>query len=60
MEKDIEKRPENMDKMYAEEELNFLCQYKMRSAILRVLKENFEVREMIVISQKVEEKNDHI
>ena len=45
-------KPENMDTIFSKEELEFMCQYKIRSKVMRVLKENFDVREMLVITEK--------
>jgi len=49
-------RPEDMADIFSKENLPFMCQYKMRSSILKVLKENFDVEEMLVISEKKEKK----
>ena len=55
MAKDLDNKPENMDDVYSKEHLEFMCQYKMRSSVLRVLKENFDVKEILVISEKKNE-----
>lgn len=52
MSKDLNNRPENMDDIFSKENIEFMCQYKVRSQVLRVLKENFDVKEMLVISEK--------
>jgi hypothetical protein len=49
-------KPENMDDIYSKENLEFMCQYKMRSAVLRKLREAFDVKEMLIISEKKEKK----
>lgn len=56
MAKDLDNKPESMDDVYSKENLEFMCQYKMRSHVLRVLKDNFDVKEMLIITQKKEEK----
>lgn len=48
-------KPENMDEIYSKEKIEFLCQYKIRSSVLRVLKEKFDVRELLVIREKDKE-----
>jgi hypothetical protein len=58
MAKDLEIRPENMDDIYSKENLEFMCQYKIRSAVLRALKEKFDVKEMLIISEKKTDKKD--
>jgi len=45
-------KPENMDDIFSKENLEFMCQYKLRSSILRKLREEFDVKEMLVISKK--------
>jgi hypothetical protein len=45
-------RPENMDDIFSREQLEFMCQYKIRSQVMRVLKENFDVKEILVIQEK--------
>ena len=49
-------RPESMDDVYTKENLEFICQYKLRSAVIRVLRERFDVTAMLVVSQKKDEK----
>ncbi len=41
-----------MDDIFSRENIDFMCQYKIRSKVMRVLKENFDVREMLVITEK--------
>ena len=53
-------RPENMDEIYSKESIDFLCQYKVRSAIMRVLKDNFDVQELLVIKEKLKEADKQI
>ena len=48
-------KPEDMDKIFSEEKLDFICQYKVRSAVLRALREQFDVTEMLVIKEKIKE-----
>ncbi len=48
-------RPEDMKKVYSLENMDFLIQHGVKSKLLRVLKENFDVQEMMVIKQKHEE-----
>ena len=47
-------KPDSMDEIYSKENIEFMCQYKIRSAVLRALREKFEVKEMLVISEKKE------
>lgn len=47
-----EEKPESMEEIYSKETFTFLCQYKLRSHILRKLKEEFNVEELVVISEK--------
>jgi len=58
MAKELDNRPESMDDVYSKENLEFMCQYKMRSSVLRVLRENFDVKEMLVITQKKDDKKE--
>lgn len=50
-------KPENMDDIYSKETLEFMCQYKLRNAIMRTLRENFDVKELYVISEKPKKKD---
>lgn len=59
MENKMDGRPENMDDIYSKEVLEYLCQYKIRSKIIRVLKENFSVKEVLVISD-IDKKNENV
>jgi len=47
-------KPEGED-IYIKENLVFLVQLKMRSKVLKTLKENFNVKEILVISEKKDE-----
>lgn len=51
-------RPEDMDDIFSKETLEFMCQYKIRSQVLRVLKENFDVKEMLVVKSKEGKKHE--
>ena len=57
MSKDLNIRPENMDDIYSKENLELMVQYKLRPQILRVLKDNFNVKEILVISEKKKDGN---
>ena len=41
-----------MDDIFSKENIEFMCQYKIRSKVLRVLRESFDVQEMLVIKEK--------
>lgn len=56
MENKIDKNPEDMDNIFSKETFEYMCEYRIRSSILRVLKENFTIREMYVISAKMDKK----
>jgi len=50
-----EKKVNNGDEIFIEDRLEFMSQLKIRSKILKVLRENFDVREMLVIKEKKDE-----
>lgn len=50
-----DQKPENMDDIFSKETIDFMCQYKVRTQVMRVLKENFDVKEMLVIKEKTKE-----
>jgi len=52
MSEKLNNKVENMDDIFSKESIEFMVQYKIRSAVLRVLKENFDVREMLVVTEK--------
>lgn len=50
-----DEKPEDGDKIFVEDKLEFMSQLKIRSKILKVLKENFSVEEKLVIKEKTDE-----
>lgn len=48
----IEEKVNNGDEIFIEDRLEFMSQLKIRSKILKVLKENFIVEEKLVIKEK--------
>lgn len=54
--KEYIKPPDDMSDIYSKEKLEYLSQYKIRNKILKILKDNFKVEEIIVISEKEDEK----
>lgn len=51
-----EEKINNGDEIFIEDKLEFMSQLKIRSKILKVLRERFEVKEMLVIKEKDEDK----
>lgn len=48
-------RPEDMKKVFTLENMDFLAQHAIKGKLLRLLKENFDVQEMMVIKEKTNE-----
>lgn len=51
-----EERVDDTSKLYTKEEFVFMCQHKLKSSFLRKLKEEFDVQEIMVLSEKKKEK----
>jgi len=52
MKNHIDEKVNNGDEIFIEESLEFMSQLKIRSKILKILKENFDVTEKLVIKEK--------
>ena len=53
----LDERIRNGDNIFIEDEIQFLSQLKIRSKILKVLRENFDVSEKLVIKEKKVQEN---